>query len=88
MELSFLETASRGIQVALYLAAPTLALSLAVGFMVSIFQAVTSIQEQTLTFVPKIFITGLAMVVFGPWMYNTMNAFAVDIFGHLENFVR
>jgi flagellar biosynthesis protein FliQ len=88
MELTFLEAASRGIETALYLAAPTLALSLAVGFLVSIFQAVTSIQEQTLTFVPKIFVTGLAMVVFGPWMYNVMNAFATDIFANLDKFVR
>jgi flagellar biosynthesis protein FliQ len=88
MELTFLEAASRGIQTALYLAAPTLALSLAVGFLVSIFQAVTSIQEQTLTFVPKIFVTGLAMVVFGPWMYNVMNSFATDLFSNLDKFVR
>ena len=88
MELSFLEAASRGIETALYLAAPTLALSLTVGFLVSIFQAVTSIQEQTLTFVPKIFVTGLAMVIFGPWMYNVMNSFASDIFSNLDKFVR
>jgi flagellar biosynthetic protein FliQ len=88
MELTFLEVANRGVQTALYLAAPTLALSLAVGFLVSIFQAVTSIQEQTLTFVPKIFVTGLAMVIFGPWMFNVLNSFATTLFGNLEQYVK
>ena len=87
-EITFLEVASRGIQTSLYLAAPVLILSLVVGFIVSIFQAVTSIQEQTLTFVPKIFITGVALVVFGPWMYRIMTDYAVSIFGHLPSFVR
>ncbi len=88
METTFLEVASRGIQTSLYLAAPVLILSLLAGFIISIFQAVTSIQEQTLTFVPKIFITGVALVVFGPWMYRIMTDYATSIFGHLQNFVR
>lgn len=87
-EITFLEVASRGIQTALYMAAPVLILSLIVGFIISIFQAVTSIQEQTLTFVPKIFITGLALVVFGPWMHRVMTDYAISVFGHLQNFVR
>ncbi len=87
-ELTYLEVASRGIQTALYLATPALALSLIVGFLISIFQAVTSIQEQTMTFVPKIFITGIALVVFGPWMARMMNDYAVNIFGNLQQFVR
>lgn len=87
-ELTYLETASRGIQTALYLAAPALALSLIVGFLISIFQAVTSIQEQTMTFVPKIFITGIALVIFGPWMARIMDDYAVSIFGNLQNFIR
>jgi flagellar biosynthetic protein FliQ len=59
-----------------------------VGFLISIFQAVTSIQEQTLTFVPKIFITGLALVVFGPWMSRMMTDYATHIFANLPQFVR
>jgi len=84
----YLEIASRGIQTALTMAAPILGLSLAVGFLISIFQAVTSIQEQTLTFVPKIFVTGLALVIFGPFLFSTMNSFAQELFGNLHNFVR
>ena len=87
-ELTYLEIASRGIQTALYLSAPALALSLIVGFLISIFQAVTSIQEQTLTFVPKIIITGLALIVFGPWMFRVMNDYATSLFGNLQLYVR
>ena len=70
------------------MATPILGLSLIVGFMISIFQAVTSIQEQTLTFVPKIFITGLALTVFGPYMFNQIQTFATSVFGNLHTFVR
>lgn len=87
MELSSLEIASQAIIVALKLAAPILGLSLLVGFTISIIQAVTSIQEQTLTFVPKIFMTGIALMIFGPFMLGQMQSFATAIFGHLENFV-
>lgn len=70
------------------LAAPILVLTLAVGMLVSIFQAVTSIQEQTLTFVPKIVVVALALVFLGPWMLQVMNSFAVEVFGHLYHYVR
>jgi len=85
---TYLELGSRAIQVALTMAAPILGLSLAVGFLISIFQAVTSIQEQTLTFVPKIFITGLALTLFAPFLFRTLNSFAADLFGNLHLFVR
>ncbi len=88
MELSYLELGSRAIRTALYLAAPILGLSLTVGFLISIIQAVTSIQEQTLTFVPKIIITGVALVLFGPWMYRVMTYFSTDLFGNLHLYVR
>lgn len=88
MELSYLELASRAIRTALYLAAPILGLSLTVGFLISIIQAVTSIQEQTLTFVPKIIITGVALILFGPWMYRVMTYFSTDLFGNLYLYVR
>ena len=88
MELTYLGLASQGVKTALFMAAIPLASSLAVGFMVSIFQAVTSIQEQTLTFVPKIFVTGLVLVFAGPRMLNLMETFAVSVFSNLHNYVR
>ena len=88
MEGAYLDLAMRSIQTALTLAAPILAVTLVIGFIISIFQAVTSIQEQTLTFVPKIFVTGLALVIFGPWMLQVMNAYTADVFGNLQKFIR
>lgn len=55
--------------------APLLLLSLIVGLVVSIFQTVTSIQEQTLTFIPKIVAVFLGMILFGSWMLNNMTEF-------------
>jgi flagellar biosynthetic protein FliQ len=56
----------------LLLSAPMLGISMFVGLLVSIFQATTSIQEQTLTFVPKIISIFLALIVFGNWMLATL----------------
>ena len=54
-------------------AAPPLLISLVIGLIISIFQTVTSIQEQTLTFVPKIIAVFVAMMIFGPWMLNKLS---------------
>ncbi|MCH7472982.1 flagellar biosynthesis protein FliQ [bacterium] len=88
MEGELLDVASQAIQTALYMALPVLAISLLTGFTISIFQAVTSIQEQTMTFVPKIFVTGLVLIFASPWMFQQMNTFATGIFGNLGNYVR
>ena len=56
-------------------AAPMLLISLVVGLIVSIFQTVTSIQEQTLTFVPKIVAVFLGMMLFGSWILNNLSGF-------------
>lgn len=56
-------------------AAPVLLVSLVVGLVISIFQTVTSIQEQTLTFVPKILAIFVALLIFGHWMMNEMVQF-------------
>ena len=60
--------------------APMLGLSLIVGLLVSIFQTTTSIQEQTLTFVPKILVVLMSIVVFGPWMLGSLSDFIIRIF--------
>ena len=65
--------------VALTISAPFLLAGLAVGLIVSIFQAATSIQEQTLSFIPKIVITGVVIAVGGPWMMTQI----VDYTQHL-----
>lgn len=74
----------------LLIAGPLLLASLLVGLIVSIFQATTSIQEQTLTFIPKIVVTLGGIVVFGPWMLNLIVTFTENIFInlHLYTFIR
>lgn len=68
-------------------ALPILLVSLAVGLIISIFQTVTSIQEQTLTFVPKIICVFSALVIFGPWMMNSMVEFMTSLWSTFSVYV-
>lgn len=68
-------------------ALPVLLVSLVVGLCVSIFQTVTSIQEQTLTFVPKIICVFLSLVLFGQWMMNSMVEFMVQLWSSFSDYV-
>ncbi|AHH10441.1 flagellar biosynthesis protein FliQ [Borrelia coriaceae] len=67
------------------LSAPMLITALIVGLLVSIFQAVTSIQDQTLSFIPKIIIILLTLVIFGPWILKKLMQFAIVIFSQIQN---
>ena len=69
-------------------AAPVLIISLAVGLLVSIFQTVTSIQEQTLTFVPKIITIFLAIMLLGHWMLNSMIEYMVRLWADFTMYIR
>jgi len=69
-------------------AAPVLGLGLLVGILVSIFQATTQIQEQTLAFIPKIIAVFIAILVFGPWMLSLMVDYTREIFISLPHMVR
>ena len=71
--------------VTLKLALPTLVAGLGVGLIISVFQAVTQIQEMTLTFVPKLVAVGLIMLMAGPWMLNTLMAFTVEVYAHIPD---
>lgn len=66
--------------------APLLLISLIVGLIISIFQTVTSIQEQTLTFVPKILAVFITLMVAGSWMMNTMIEFVVYLWSNFSYF--
>jgi len=68
-------------------AAPMLVLALVTGLVVSVFQATTQIQEQTLAFVPKIVAVLLAVVIFGPWILNTVVDFTYTIFNNLHHYI-
>ena len=67
--------------------APLLLTSLIVGLLISIFQTVTSIQEQTLTFVPKILAVFAVMLLAGAWMLNNMSTFMVELWSDFSLYV-
>lgn len=69
-------------------AAPMLLVSLVVGLVVSVFQTVTSIQEQTLTFIPKIIATFLALIVFGSFIMNTLLEFINRLWTNFSIYIR
>jgi flagellar biosynthetic protein FliQ len=68
---------------ALEIGGPLLAASLAIGMLVSIFQAVTQINEQTLSFVPKIITVAGVLALLGPWMATTLVSYMVNVFNAL-----
>lgn len=72
----------------LVLSAPLLLIGMVVGLIISIFQATTSIQEQTLTFVPKIAAILLALMFFGPWMLGTLANYTVALFNQIPEMAR
>lgn len=76
------------LMVALLLSAPLLGVGLIVGILVSILQAVTSIQDMTLSFVPKLIAGAAAVLLFGPWMMMLMVNFTARILGNLQQFAR
>ena len=68
---------------ALLLASPMLGVGLVVGLMISVFQAVTSIQEMTLTFIPKMVAVIAAIIIALPWMLRMMMSYTTQLFGNL-----
>ncbi len=68
-------------------AAPVLLVSLIVGLLISIFQTATSIQEQTLTFVPKIISVFVTLMICGDWMLTKMTEFMTRLFSSFQTFV-
>ncbi|MBQ5560765.1 MAG: flagellar biosynthesis protein FliQ [Lachnospiraceae bacterium] len=72
----------------LKVAAPMLLVSLCVGLIVSIFQTVTSIQEQTLTFVPKFLAILLTIVICGGWIMNNLVTFMTELFKNFSVYIR
>ncbi|PZX07853.1 flagellar biosynthetic protein FliQ [Psychrobacillus insolitus] len=79
--------AERAIWVILLASGPLLLIALITGLAVSIFQATTQIQEQTLAFVPKIIAVLLGLVFFGPWMLSQITSYAADIFENLTRYI-
>lgn len=81
------EIAGRALALILKVSMPILLVSLCIGLLVSIFQTVTSIQEQTLTFVPKILGIFAALLLLGPWMINAMVEFMIQLWSNFSLYV-
>jgi flagellar biosynthetic protein FliQ len=82
---AILDIARQTMFVALQLSAPILVTSLVIGFAISLFQAMTQIQEFTLSFVPKVIGVGVALIVSGNWMLHTLIDFTVDLFDRVPS---
>jgi flagellar biosynthesis protein FliQ len=81
------EIGREALTVTLLVAAPMLGFGLLVGVVISIFQAVTQINESTLTFVPKILASAAALLIFLPWIINTMTDFTRHMFDLIPQLV-
>jgi flagellar biosynthetic protein FliQ len=79
--------AVQAMTVALMVSAPFLLAGLAVGLIVSIIQAATSIQEQTLSFIPKVLVTGVVIAVGGPWMMDQLVSYTQQLFQSIPSIV-
>jgi flagellar biosynthesis protein FliQ len=78
---------SQALMMSLKIAGPFLIAGLIVGLLVSIFQAVTSIQEQTLAFIPKILVTGAVIAIGGPWMLDSMVGYTRDLYTSIPTLI-
>ena len=79
--------AMESIKVGLLVSAPMLAFGLVAGLVVSVFQAATSVQDLTMIFIPKILAVFLALILFLPWLVNTMAGFASNVFSNFPGYI-
>jgi flagellar biosynthesis protein FliQ len=84
---AYSEITNQAIKVTLYVASPMLLGALLMGILVSLFQAVTQINEQTLSFIPKIIVIVGAMVVFAPFMSDTITTFTRELILSIPEFI-
>jgi len=79
--------AGEAVYTVLKASAPMLIVGLVVGLIISVFQATTQIQEQTLAFVPKIVAVLLSVLIFGPWILTTLVDFTANLLGNLYKYI-
>jgi flagellar biosynthesis protein FliQ len=79
--------ATQAMSLALKLSIPLLGVGLVVGVLISIVQAVTSIQEQTLSFIPKVLAMAAVLVIGGPWMLNQLLSYTSELWTSIPNMV-
>ena len=83
-----IQLAQEALMIVLLVSAPMLGLGLIVGLLVAVFQATTSIQEQTLGLIPKIIAVFVAILIFGPWMLRIMVEYVTNVFVNLPQYLR
>ena len=82
-----LQLCTQALEVALRVGLPLMVVGLVVGLAVSVFQAVTQIQEQTLSFIPKILALAGVLIVLGPWMLNQLLSYTADLWGSIPQLI-
>ena len=82
-----IKLAEQSIYTIIIVSAPMLLIALAVGLIVSVFQAMTQIQEQTLAFIPKILAVFISLVVFGPWILTILLDYTRDLLQQLPRII-
>ena len=88
MENYLVAISQQSLYLCLLLTAAPVGLALLVGLIISLIQATTQLQEQTLTFVPKLVAVGFIMVVAGPWMLSKLITFTASLMGSITTYVR
>jgi flagellar biosynthetic protein FliQ len=89
MDMQYIVALGRqAIYTTLVISAPMLILALVVGLAISILQAITQIHEMTLTFIPKIVAVAVALVIFLPWMINTLISYTNQLFAMIPGLTR
>lgn len=78
---------SRALEITMLLAAPMLLVALVTGLLIGAFQAATQINEQTLSFIPKLLALALTMVVAGPWMLKVLLSYTHELFESIPNLI-
>jgi flagellar biosynthesis protein FliQ len=85
---SVIALAKEGIMLTMIVSAPMLLLGLIVGLAISIFQAVTSISEMTLSYIPKIIAVFMGMLFFAPWMIEKITSYTIRLFNGIPTFIK
>lgn len=83
-----IDLAQNALKIVLYVSAPMLGLSLIVGLAISIFQATTQIQEQTLTFIPKILAVLAGIALFGSWMLRVLIEYTQNLYMNMNQYIK
>ncbi|HPI39969.1 MAG TPA: flagellar biosynthesis protein FliQ [Pseudobdellovibrionaceae bacterium] len=82
------ELGTNALKTTALISAPLLIAALVVGILVSVFQAITQINEATLTFIPKMIVIAIIFVLAGPWMLDVLTVYTTDLFVNLASVVR